>query len=351
MNIPYRTRRALHNLGIVALVIVIICILVSLCWMLWLDRYVVYTRDGAHIDYSLSLDLPQGQVALPPANDVEIDIYFNEGEDSVETSNELTQLSGYYITTDKLSTDPTGAYDIVSSLPSGTAVMIDVKSINGTFYYTSSLPDAMYGSSDLKAADKLIEKVTKGDYYAIARIPAFRDYYYGLNHVSAGLSNAAWGTGYLWRDNAGCYWLDPSNGEALNWVMSIIDELKRLGFDEVVLSDFRFPDTDNIIFKGDRSEALQTAMDALFKNCATNSFALSFAVSDTGFTLPGERSRLYMENVDATNVGQIASQVTLNEPQIRLVFVASTNDTRFDEYGVLRDIDAASVIEQNKNRQ
>lgn len=345
MTIPYRTRRVLRVVGIVALILLIACILISMCWVLWLERYIIYTRDGAHIDYSLDLELPQGQVALPPEAAEEIDIYFNEGENSVETSNELTQLSGYYIDIDRLSTDPYGAYDAVSALPAGSAVMIDVKSINGSFYYTSSLPDAMYGSTDLKATDKLIEKITKGDYYAIARLPAFRDYYYGLNHVSCGLSNAAWGEGYLWRDNAGCYWLNPANSGALNWIMSIIDELKRLGFDEVVLTEFRFPDTDNIIFSADKTEALQSAMDSLFKNCATNSFTLSFAVTTPTFTLPGARSRMYMENVDGKSADQLASQANVTDTAVQLVFVSETNDTRFDAYSVLRDIEIASDLQ------
>lgn len=345
MNIPYRTRRVLHRLGIASLILLIVFILVWLCWVIWLERYIIYTRDGAQINFELSRELPQGQVALPPSNESDIEIYFNEGENSVETSNELTQLAGYYIDTDTLSSDIAGAKTILDTLPSGTPVMIDVKSINGSFYYTSALPDATLADVDLAAVDDLIEDVVNGDYYAIARIPAFRDYYYGLNHVSCGLSNAAWGEGYLWRDGTGCYWLNPANSGALNWVMSIIEELKRLGFDEVVLSDFRFPDTDNIIFSGDKTATLQSAMESLFKNCSTNTFTLSFQVTDAGFTLPGDRSRLYLENVDAGKVGQVASQATMENPQIRLVFVASTNDTRYNDYSVLRPLESATVLE------
>ena len=37
-----------------------------------------------------------------------------------------------------------------------------------------------------------------------------------------------------------------------------------------------------------------------------------------------------------------------SESQIRLVFVAQTNDTRYDEYGVLRPIDSAEQLEAQK---
>ena len=348
MNIPYRTRRVLQRLGIASLILLIVFICVWFCWVVWLERYIIYTRDGAVIDFELSRELPQGQVALPPSDESDIEIYFNEGENSIETSNELTQLAGYYIDTSTLSSNVAGALDILKTLPSGTAVMIDVKSINGSFYYTSGLEDATYADVDLAAVDSLISTVVQGDYYAIARIPAFRDYYYGLNHVSCGLSNAAWGEGYLWRDTSGCYWLNPANSGALNWIMSIIEELKRLGFDEVVLTDFRFPDTDNIIFSGDRDATLQSAMNSLFKNCSTNTFALSFAVTDATFTVPEGRSRLYLENIDASKVAQTVAQATVTDPIIKLVFIASTNDTRYNDYSVLRPLDSATVLENGQ---
>lgn len=71
---------------------------------------------------------------------------------------------------------------------------------------------------------------------------------------------------------------------------------------------------------------------------------LSFGVSDPTFTLPGERCRLYINAATAGNISQVASQVTFEEPEVRLVFLADSGDTRYDEYSVLRSIEIAEEM-------
>ena len=186
--------------------------------------------------------------------------------------------------------------------------------------------------------------VTKGDYYAIARVPAFRNDYFGLNNPDEGLPYAG-GSGYLWLDETGCYWLRPDSTKVLNYLIQLTAELKGLGFDEVVFTDFCFPNTEKVTFKADKHEALVSAMNTLITNCNTSGFAVSFAVTDHTFPIPDGRSRLYLEKIPAKNVGLVVSQVAITDPEIRLVFIADTNDTRFDDYGVIRPIDAATVLE------
>ena len=47
MTLSYRTRRALRGLGVFLLVMALFLILAVVVWFLWVDRYVIYTRDGA----------------------------------------------------------------------------------------------------------------------------------------------------------------------------------------------------------------------------------------------------------------------------------------------------------------
>ena len=343
MIIPYRTRRFLRRLGTFLLAVTIFGILAALCWTTWIERYIIYTRDGVHFDFEQDYHIQEGILALPPSRDDSVSIYFNEGDNALELSTELTQLKGYYVSTTALADIPK-VTETVKALEDGTAVMIDVVSIKGVYYYNTDMPNANTANIDLNAADTLIQVVTKGDYYAIARVPAFRNYYFGLNNVDEGLPFAG-GTGYLWMDDAGCYWLRPDSTKVLNYLIELTAELKSLGFDEVVFTDFCFPNTEKIKFKGDKHEALVSAMNTLITNCNTTAFAVSFSVSDYTFPVPEGRSRLYLENIAAKNVGLAASQVTITDPEIRLVFIADTNDTRFDDYGVIRPIDAATVLE------
>lgn len=335
MTLTYTTKRKLHRIGLVALIILLVSILTWFCWVVWLERYMVYSRDGAMLDFELQ-DSGTGQVAAPPSADETVSIYYNEGANAIDTSTDLTQIVGYYIDADVLKTDIAAARDAIAKLPAGTAVMVEVKNAKGSFHYTSSLPNAVLsGSIDCALVDALITDITSRNLYAIAVLPAFRDYNFGLNNVSCGLAVSK---GYLWADDDYCYWLNPTKAGTLSYLKDIVEELRGLGFDEVVFSEFRFPDTSQIVFDGDQTEALASAAANLVSSCATNSFAISFVSNGNGFTLPEGRCRLYLQNVGASNVASIAQQSGVADPVVNLVFLATTNDTRFNDYSVLRPI-------------
>ncbi len=346
MRISYRTRRILQRMGLVLLGLLTLAILVWFCWVVWAERFIIYTSDGVVLDMEQTPDLSGGSVALPPEEDDSVSIYFNEGDNTVDTNKEQTQLKGYYITPDVLSTDIATARERLRKLPSGTAVMIDVKSAKGHFYYSSEVDGATLANIDIPAADDLISQVIHGDYYAIARVPAFRDYWFGFSNVPCGIHHKS--GRYLWMDEIGCYWLNPTNTRVQNFIIDIVSELKAMGFDEVVLTDFRVPTSENIIFNSDREEALAAAMDTFMTSCAADGFSLSFALTNPSYPLPDGRSRLYLEGISASGVGATAAQAVITNPEVRLVFVAATNDTRYDQYGVLRPLEAADVLEEQR---
>ena len=108
MSIPYRTRRVLNRLGIVLMIFLLVGVIAWLCWVVWLERYVVYTADGASLDFEHSAQDIIGEVATPPVAQQNISIYYNEGSDALDTGNELTQINGYYISSNMLQNDING---------------------------------------------------------------------------------------------------------------------------------------------------------------------------------------------------------------------------------------------------
>lgn len=338
MILPYRTRRMLKRLGITALIVLLAAIIIWLCWFLWLGRYVVYTRDqGAKLDFDRSSLQIMGQEAVAPAPSEPVSIYFNEGENQLNVSRELTQLVGYYISTEDLEKDFASVRPQLQQLEKGTPVMIDVKSIQGNFYYSSSVSERRNPDIDTKAMDELLDYLRMSDFYTIARLPALRDYHYGLNNVLDGMPTAG---GYLWMDDSRCYWLNPTRQGTMNYLVNIITELKSLGFDEVVLYDLRIPDTKSIVFKQDKQEAITKAAKTLVDTCATESFAVSF-VGDTTFVMPEGRSRLYLENATAAEAAAMVQQTGIEDPSVYIVFLTELHDTRFDAFSVMRPLSAA----------
>ena len=340
MGIPYRTRQAIAKTFSTLVIIALVAAFLLLLWVLWLNRFVVYTRDGAVFDFGIDLQLPPGQVAQPPTEGPDIDIYYNEGENAIDpVTTELKQLSGISITADMLAGDISKLCAQVEKLPTGTPVMIDMKNIRGDFFYTSSLGTSA-GNINAANLESMIKTLRGKGYYLIARLPAFRDYWYGLNNVNHGLFVKSRNS--LWLDKSDkkypTYWLNPASEGALTYLRDIIFEIRNLGFDEVVFYEFRFPDTDKIYFEDDKAAAIQAAAQMLVKACSSDTFAVSFTGTDATFPLPEGRSRLYLSGVSAADAASLAAQTGLENPDVRLVFLTDLMDTRFDAYGVLRPL-------------
>lgn len=342
--LSYRSRRALRRLGKFFLVLALLAAVGLLCWGFWLNRYVVYTKDGVKLDFGFSGEFQPGQQAGTEATDNTVYVEYEQTVPTEPPSTELKQMSGYYISPEMLRGDLTEVKNQIAQLPKGTPIMLDVKNIRGEFYY-SSLVGNPSSSVSQAAIDDLIAFLREGEYYIIARIPAFRDYEFGRRNVACGLLDIdKVHLVALWMDisdGVATYWLDPSKDGTVQYLIRIVTELRTWGFDEVLFYDFRFPDTDRIYYTGDKAAALATCAQTLVTSCTSETFAVSFVSNDPAFPLPEGRSRLYMENVPAENVSLMVEQAVMTDPQIRMVFFANTNDNRYDAFGVLRPLDMA----------
>lgn len=337
MRIPYRTRQVMKRWAIALLVIAVTALLLMAFGLLWLGRHVVYTDNGIRFDFSkTSMDIV-GQQAVPPGPQETVSIYYNEGDNVITTNTELTTVSGYYISSDELEGDLTELQEQINQIPTGSAVMIEVKNAFGEFNYSTSVSTYRNSSVNQKEVDDLIKKLNRSNMYTIAKVTAFQDYHYGLNNVDEGLFST--GGAYLWRDDMGCYWLSPSSQKYQSYLVQIATELRGLGFDEVVFDQFVFPDSTKYRFSGEKQEALNQAADKLVDTCATSSFAVSF-VSTEYFQLPEGRSRLYLRDVEPADLGKVSSTVAVPDNTINLVFLTAYHDTRYDAYSVLRPITA-----------
>ena len=338
MHISYRTRHALKVIGIVLLILAVVGLIVYIGWFRWIERYMIYTRDqGAVLNMELDPKLAEGKVAVKPVRSP-VTIHYREPEDEVQTVTQLTQMIGFYADEEMLA-DMELVRSQIDLLEAGTPVMLDVKDGTGRFFYSSKLSTERRASIDPAAMDELIRLLKERDMYLIAKLPAFRDYAFGLNATENGLfvSSGA----YLWADSDYCYWLDPTKQGTLNYLMNIVSELRSLGFDEVVFENFCFPDTSELKFSEDRSVAINTAASALVSGCADKTFAVSFVATQTGFRSPGGRSRVYYTDVPAAQAGTVALEAGTADPAVNVVFLTKVHDTRFNDYSVLRPLDSA----------
>lgn len=334
-NLTWRTRKRLKTLALFLGSLTAAALVVWLCWILWLGRFVVYSREGVHLDFDWIQ--PGEFVVAEPPEFPDVTIRYDDGLDvPVESDGELAQLTGSTITLDMLTGDIAELDRIIREQPKGSAVLLELKAGNGTFYYDTAMPDAsISGKVDTEALEALLQYLAKADYYTIASVPAFRDRAYGLANTSLGIHHAS--GGYLWAGSDKCYWLDPAKNGTQNWLTQIATELRDLGFDEVLFTDFTFP-TGDILYEGDRTAVLNETAQHLVSSLATAEFCVSFLCEDEGFVLPEGRTRLYLGGVDAAMAQSVADSFAVPDPQINLVFLTEAKDTRFDAFSVLRPL-------------
>lgn len=331
MNISYRTKLLLRRiLGITAIVLAV-AVVVTVCSLLWLQRFVVYTDEGAKLVFDQPKRLPQAQLPQrtePPSVTVHYsDQPFREG---------LPQLIGYYIDPADLMDDPQAVRLKLEKLPAGTAVMLDVKGYRGYFYYSTDVGRNTSSSYDIEKMDELIRWLAGSDLYVIARMSALRDFDLAWNDSSCGLVKT---NGTLYSDDGRYgigYWLDPTDDTVLRYLTQVLRELRELGFDEVVLQNFSYPDTENLAFKGDRAAALQEAADQLMAACANENFTISFASDSADYVLPEGQCRLFLEGIAPEYAQSVWEASAVEQKRLNLVFCATAADSRYEiENGLL----------------
>ena len=145
MSIPYRHKRTLQRIGTLLAILTLIFLVTWTCWVVWLQRYVIYTDNGAELNFSLSSYELTGKEAVEPKAQQNVSIFYNEGADAIDTTNEMTQMTGYYITSEMFQQDLDYVMLQVERFPAGTPVMIDMKGGFGSFF--EALPPCTWPSS------------------------------------------------------------------------------------------------------------------------------------------------------------------------------------------------------------
>lgn len=337
MILSYKGRQFLRRALVFLLVTVLLVAVALVLGGVWLRRFIVYTPQGAIVNMDLPAIVSPGRVPSPPENVSVNIVYPQETMPNDQNQPGQQRLAGYYITAKQMQEDLEGLRQQIAQLPAGTAIMMDVKSYWGYYYYSSRLGQGS-DSFILAEIDSFIAELTGSDLYVIARLPGLRDYDYALNNIPSGLATK---NGYLWTDENACYWLDPRDDGTLTYLIQITKELRDLGFDEVVFQDFYVPESNKIVFDADRKEAVEAAAATLVTACATDHFTVSFLAYRPDLILPEDNCRLYLAAVAAVEVQDVLAQVTATDTLRNVVFLAETNDTRYDVCGTLRPLELA----------
>ena len=245
----YRNKRLLKRTLLTILLVLLGIAALVVCRFVYVGRFVTYDSSGAHLDYEQHLSATRAPEAAASDEDFSFDTVLDAASDEEDTSSQTGKLTGYYITTTMMAKDMDAVRAALSQMDDYNAVMIDVKSVYGSFYYSTAISGAAKATvMDIKQVDSLIaELAQQKGVTLIARVPAFSDPEYSLKHQSQALPLY---NGALWTDENNCYWMNPYSNDVQGYLTSIALELANLGFDEVLFDDFYFPDSDRISWTG-----------------------------------------------------------------------------------------------------
>lgn len=337
----YRNKRALRRALWIVLGVIALALILFVCRLVYLGRFVVYEDGAIHFDYEQKLT-PTGvsPETLDPA-EYPFETVLNGTADEDEAQ-QMTKLSGYYISTRMLARGVDEVREALSEVQDYNAVVIDVKSVFGNFYYSTEITGASTASADvvdLTEVDKLISDLTaQPNLTVIARVPAFSDPVYALAHQTQGLPLYS---GALWMDDNDCYWLNPYSNGVQGYLSSIGLELAQLGFDEVLYDDFYFPADDRIAWTTDaitKEGAVADAAEHIKDNLFGNDLLVSFGSRQQDVAAFADR--IYITTDDPSDAAALTSEMQeiFQDTSMQIVFVTDSRDTRFEECGVIRPL-------------
>ena len=338
-SISYRTKARMRKGMKIFLAAAAILLLAMILFAVYLERFLVYTPEGAKLDFDRNtardLDVPVDsteQLVLP--EDVSI-----EFADPDPGGQETERISGYYIDLEMLQ-DPDAVLAAVQELSPPCTVLIDLKGGNGSFYYTTGIDGARQAAIDISAVDTVISYLRNHGFTMVARIRTFQDTHFAEEHISCALKATS---GSLWVGD-GFYWMDPANPTVVAYLKQIARELAEKGFKEIVLDDFRFPSGTQIVYNSEKSrtELIAGVAAELLNFFASSNITISFGNPASDFALTGA-SHVYVSGVTGSGVSAaVKGYALLENAQTQLVFLTGSKDRRFDDYQVLRPLVSGS---------
>lgn len=319
----FRQKLILKRALIVIAILIALIIVALFIGYTYLGRYVVYTEDGAYFsfnkqettvsEYEALTSGPENPVLVTGESIYEADFTGQTLEDSLDASEVYGIMVDY------------------ETLSAGTGLSSIEFSEAG--YNTLVLEMRVSGSDILKTTPvlNLMERAKANGLKLIAKMSCLDDSDYALNNLSHALPISG---GALWIGEGGSYWLDPTNESVQNYLLGMMEELIDMGFDEILLDTFYFPESQSIVYNtGDytRAELLVEAYDhlaAVVKNRCVLGIYISNAAEMT-------HQAIYNAEHVYAYFASGASLKTYAEtyPGVYLVFVTDSHDTRFEDYG------------------
>ena len=236
----YRGRRTITDILKWIAVALAVIVAVVLAGVLYLQRYVVYTDDGAKLELPPFLQMfrreekePAGSTSLPDPGSVGVVVQ----PDASQAEPAPEQGPGYAV---QLTVDEVMNGTAAAKLEAegAEAWILEMKAPSGKLAWYSEDDTAQWAEvSAPQTNNDALKQWNQEGVYTIARVCCFRDDSAPYSRNKLALRRGQ----YNWRDELGLRWLSPAHEESQAYIANLCGELGALGFDEIVLEHFYFP--------------------------------------------------------------------------------------------------------------
>lgn len=335
----YRNKLLLKRLLVILAILIAVILVALLVGFTYLGRFVVYSEDGITLDRGNGTAVTASPVpSLPKVNPEDVVVIMGS------TLDEETAIGNEHMK------PPLKDYE-VSGILVDFETLQDARAVNSIDLSDESLNTLVLemraDGSDLANSapvNSLISRaLSQDDLHLVAMISAFQDGVFVPEHPDAGLR--VWGGTYFYSDNMS-YWLDPAAEEVQDYLVDTIRTLAEMGFEEVILNDFYFPENTRIDYPATESrETIMQQACVTIQERVGSTCRLGLLVKDyvNGHQVMDQCNRIYVGFESGSSLGDY----TAAHPGKYVVFITSSHDTRFNDYGKLQAAKSYSEIDES----
>ena len=276
----YNSYRGRRSKGKTALAALLVLVILAAVVVILLQRQIVYDETGAPRMEVPWKDAAQEETTTKP----ELDLVIQTPEKTVG------EIRGVILPVGALTQELWNSA-AVGMDPAYNAVAAVLKDETGTVWFDT--PSAVSGSVEIaEDTAAALGALTGSEFHTVAQISCFRDPKAAAADAdSLGLKDVE---GYLFYDGANHQWLDPAKPAARQYVCGLAVEAAKLGFDEILLTEFGYP-TDGKLERisygeGEKSEHLRLLLEGLQDALEPYGTVLSVQVSPETVTAGREET-------------------------------------------------------------
>ncbi len=249
----YRGKRKYSWIITLAAMLVVIAIALAVWLFYYLQRFIVYDKDGLRLDLSAQreeiLHPGAAEPTAPPAvQHVDVEIVVDQRDYSdirTGAGRNLRPIHGVFVPAKDVTENTLKYYS--ENMGDFDALVLELKGADGFLRWHSGVAqaDSFALNGTLELAELLAPLKEQG-VYLIAQISALADSAMAQRNAPIALKNAVTGQPFSAAD--GTSYLDPYNDSTRAYLLALLTELQGMGFDEVMLSGVSCPDSDAVRF-------------------------------------------------------------------------------------------------------